>query len=245
MKYRSYCLEYYNDISPPEFNRKIIDEHFGLLTDRSDRYYEIRKTLMANMGYKTKSYKPIDCVIELLRYPRQLKRALASTWGAWQKLHGEIYFDDLLVIHTIKTSSCELFHFIVNNTDQFKVFANVNTKADNKELYRRVENILELIPKPQLLSECEPIYGLWTLQTNNGNGLPSIFRSPKHSLENQADHHKIQEMFSTEFSGFCEPEPNGRICRIGIRQKAPAIDISSSGQNRGSLPRYSRHWPRI
>jgi hypothetical protein len=82
------------------------------------------------------------------------------------------------------------------------------------------------------------MYGLWNLQTNNGNGLQDSFRSQKPSPENQDDRHKIQEMFSTAFSGFCEPEPNGQICQVGIRREVPAIDISSGGTNRGSLPKY-------
>jgi hypothetical protein len=73
-----------------------------------------------------------------------LKRALTHTWAAWDKLHGEIYFDDLLVIQTIKVAACELFHLMVNNINQFNVFADSRTKADNKELCKRVETALDI-----------------------------------------------------------------------------------------------------
>lgn len=146
-KFRSYCLGYYNDILPPGFDMKTINSRFGLPIDNPSRDYKRLQQIMAYIRHKSKSYKPIDCVIELLRYPRQFKRALANTWGAWQKLHGEINYDDLLVIHSIKTTSCELFHFIVNNIDQFKTFADVNTKVDNRQLYKRVETILETFPE--------------------------------------------------------------------------------------------------
>ena len=40
------------------------------------------------------------------------------------------------------------------------------------------EYFLEAIPKPQFIVKYKLIYGIWTLQTNNGTGLPNTFRSP-------------------------------------------------------------------
>ncbi len=148
VKFRSHCLDKHNDIDVPGFDRQKMDERIGLLHDHSDRYYQIRQYAMESMGINTKSYKTIDCIIELLRYPREMKRTLAHTWTAWDKLHGEIYFDDLLVIHTIKATACGLFHLIVNNINQFKMFADSKTKADNKELCQRVEKVLDVEKVP-------------------------------------------------------------------------------------------------
>ncbi|KKK59019.1 hypothetical protein LCGC14_3038600, partial [marine sediment metagenome] len=41
-------------------------------------------------------------------------------------------------------TACELFHLIVNNINQFKMFADSKTKADNKELCQRVETALDI-----------------------------------------------------------------------------------------------------
>ena len=81
VKFRTHCLDKHNDIDAPGFDRQKMDERIGLLHDHSDQYYEIRQRLFAEMGLNTKSYKAIDCIIELLRYPRLLKRALAHTRG--------------------------------------------------------------------------------------------------------------------------------------------------------------------
>lgn len=144
VKFREHCLDKHNDIYVPGFDRQKINERIGLLHDHSDQYHVFRQRLFAEMGLNPESYKAIDCIIELLRYPRRLKRALTHTCAAWDKLHGEIYFDDLLVIQIIKATACELFHLIVNNINQFKMFADSKTKADNKELCQRVETALDV-----------------------------------------------------------------------------------------------------
>jgi len=53
------------------------------------------------------------------------------------------------------------------------------------------EYFLEAIPKPQFIVKYKLIYGIWTLQTNNGTGLPNTFRSP--NLESQAGRRRTPE----------------------------------------------------
>ena len=143
VKLRGYCLDKYNDIYVPGFNRQVIDKQIGVPEDVSYQYYRVRRYAHVSLRGGTKLYEPSDCLVELLRYPRYLKRALAHTYTTWQQLHGEIYFDDLLVINTIRTTACSLFHLIVNNIDRFRIFNGSNQKANNKELYQQVEKALD------------------------------------------------------------------------------------------------------
>jgi len=83
VKFREYCLENYTDIAVPGFDRQKLNERIGLLHDHNDQNYQIRQYAMKSMGFNITSYKAIDCITELLRNPRQFKRALAGTWIAW------------------------------------------------------------------------------------------------------------------------------------------------------------------
>ena len=103
---------------------------------------------------------------------------------------------------------------------------------------------VEVIPKPQLKRDCGPIYGLWTLQTNSGSGLPGICQNPKRSREPQGGRPRICGPCSMASFGFCERGPRGRICPPDIRPRVPAIGVSRNGPNRASSPRSSRPWPK-
>lgn len=48
----------------------------------------------------------------LLKTPRGLKHALRHSYQAWQRLHGEIDFDHLLVVNTIRHAATEVFDFL-------------------------------------------------------------------------------------------------------------------------------------
>jgi hypothetical protein len=172
-KFREYCLGKYADIAAPGFDRQKINKRLGLLNSRNDQSYQIHLYLMKSMGFDTKSYKVINCIVELLRNPRQLKRALAGTWTAWQQLHGEIYFDDLLVIHTIKASASALFHLMANNISRFKIFANRDTKVDNREMYQAVEQVLDSDNAPDKMLYHKLIQFLfpgWQIRLPNDKG---------------------------------------------------------------------------
>lgn len=141
--FRDNCLMKYNDIFPAGFEKDKIDERFGLLKVRSGQINEFRNSILHYFGYDVKSYKPIDCVVELLRNPRTLKRSLSHTWSAWQKLHGEIYFDDLLIVHTIRVKAPKLFELIASQIGNFRLYTGPRTKQKNEKLYEDIEFILK------------------------------------------------------------------------------------------------------
>lgn len=139
-RFRSFCYKKYDDIPIPGFDFKENNQRIGILEEHGRDYYRIRRHLNAEMDRDPDIF---DCLTELLRYPRQLKRALSQTWTVWQKLHGEIYFDDLLVLQTIKVTACSLFHLLTNNIDNFKIFATTKKEADITDLLQKVETALD------------------------------------------------------------------------------------------------------
>lgn len=141
--FREYCLNKYDDISPKGFEKEKIDERIGLQKKPSDQHQELRDSMLQYFGYNIKTYKPIDCIVELLRNPRILKRSLAHTWTAWQKLHGEIYFDDLLVVHTIRVAAPKVFELLATNIRTFRLFVGPKTKHSNKNLCERIALVLK------------------------------------------------------------------------------------------------------
>lgn len=141
-EFREYCLNKYNDIFPRGFEKETIDERFGLSRTTSGQH-QVRDSILQYFGYDVKSYKPIDCVVELLRNPRILKRSLAHTWSAWQNLHGEIYFDDLLVVHTIRVAAPKVFELLATHIRYFRLFIESQTKHSNENLCNRINLALK------------------------------------------------------------------------------------------------------
>ena len=56
--------------------------------------------------------RPIFAVPKLLLTPRLLKHTLRRMRGAWQALHGEIDFDDLLMVNVLRSAAPEAFDFV-------------------------------------------------------------------------------------------------------------------------------------
>jgi hypothetical protein len=189
VKFRENCLNKYSDIAVPSFGKNEMDKRLGLLQDYAGQDYAERMHLLKlYTGIRGGTDDTtIDCVVKFLRYPRWMKRALASVWVAWQQLHGEIYFDDLLVLHVIKNSPCELFHFIVSQRDSFRIYADSNAKNNNKGLYDEVENILnaahvsvpERVPYHKLI---QFLFPGWEIRNeSNAKKMPSYLSSQVHT----------------------------------------------------------------
>ena len=90
--FRSYCLERRPDIInsiPKNYNK----DRMGW--DRSEMIQAIAEI-------SDDLLKPVDAILELTDNPRVLKHALRRTLTAWEKLAGEIDFDDLLIVNVLK-----------------------------------------------------------------------------------------------------------------------------------------------
>ncbi len=65
----------------------------------------------------TKNTQPIYIIAKLLKTPRNLKAVLRRTLKAWDVLHGEIDFDDLLMLNTIRRVAPQANMFMIENVE--------------------------------------------------------------------------------------------------------------------------------
>jgi len=68
--------------------------------------------------------KPVFSIPKLLTGPRLLKQSLRRTWQAWQNLHGEIDFDDLLIVNVLRIAAPEAYDFIHDYIHQLRIAEN-------------------------------------------------------------------------------------------------------------------------
>lgn len=108
-RYRQICPDRYpqdiDTISPDERA-----ERLGTTTGS-----ELTRLLLVEMGQE-----PIEDICRLAKTPRLLKLVLRRTLRAWETLHGEIDFDDLLVANVIRFSAPEAFDFILENIQEIR-----------------------------------------------------------------------------------------------------------------------------
>ena len=78
------------------------------------------------------SSKPLDAIEELTSNPRVLKHALRRTLTVWEKLPGEIDFDDLLIVNVLKVVDERIFSFIDKNISQLCTLVKGNNKEEGK-----------------------------------------------------------------------------------------------------------------
>lgn len=61
-----------------------------------------------------------DALVQLCRYPRQMKQALRACLDTWKPLRGEIDFDDLLAMSLLKQASPDVFELFVSHVDDLR-----------------------------------------------------------------------------------------------------------------------------
>lgn len=83
---------------------------------------------------------PIDYIAMLLNNPRVAKNALRRTYQTWEKLSGEIDFDDLFIANVLRTSAPEIFMFINQNIAAFQYLASGSEHAQ-KESNKNEEDL--------------------------------------------------------------------------------------------------------
>ncbi len=87
-----------------------------------------------------------ESVALLLETPRALKSALRLTWDTWDQLRGEIDFDDVLVVSTLRVARPDVFAFIDKHVDQFRSGFHDPFSSDYKKKRpekKQLEKILE------------------------------------------------------------------------------------------------------
>ena len=77
--------------------------------------------------------KLIDTISKLTDNPRVLKHALRKTLTDWEKLAGEIDFNDLLIVNVLKTVDERIFSFIDKNIGRLCTFVSNNDEKEQDE----------------------------------------------------------------------------------------------------------------
>jgi predicted AAA+ superfamily ATPase len=128
--FRTYCIALCPDITskiPKEFKKDRIG------WDRSEMIHAVA-------GMYDDSSKPIDAIVELTSNPRVLKHALRRTLTGWEKLAGEIDFDDLLIVNVLKVVDERIFSFIDKHIARLCALAADNKKEEQDELRKKLES---------------------------------------------------------------------------------------------------------
>ena len=82
---------------------------------------------------------PADAIVELISNPRVLKHTLRKTLTDWEKLAGEIDFDDLLIVNVLKTVDERIFSFIDRNISRLCAFVHDDRKEHEEELKKKLD----------------------------------------------------------------------------------------------------------
>lgn len=84
--------------------------------------------------------QPNDDICRLTKTPRLLKMVLRRTFYAWESLHGELDFDDLLIANVIRFSAPEAFNFILDNIQEIRALRfNLKYPVDSNERLKAIE----------------------------------------------------------------------------------------------------------
>ena len=99
------------------------DEHTGFKRSKfMEEFAEIDERLE----------KPIDYVAELLNNPRIAKLSLRRSYQGWEKLCGEIDFDDLFMANVIRSAAPEVFMFINENIASFQYLSSIDENSKDR-----------------------------------------------------------------------------------------------------------------
>lgn len=120
---RDKCLSKFTDIeSAPDFEDRLKLKAIGDDT--------LERLMSASYGLT-----PGAAVGVLLDTPRRLKLAMRRLQFAWDAVHGEVYFNDLLVLCVLREGAPDAFNFIVHNMDA----ARQEAKTDLETLPKQVK----------------------------------------------------------------------------------------------------------
>lgn len=89
-------------------------------TDRRGRLGKIDKGSLLDQAFAHLRDDPVDHIAELLTTPRLLKTVLRRVYNAWERLHGEIDFDDLLVANVLRFGAPEGYDFLLQRFTEIR-----------------------------------------------------------------------------------------------------------------------------
>ncbi len=126
---RNHCLNSFpNDIHPAYYSNK--------LATQVDSGSGIRSLYLA----LDKSW--YSALIELLSTPRHLKRTLRRTINTWSRLHGEVDFDELLIVTALRETATPAFSYLTRHYKEIRSLIVKNpSDLDQEDRDQRLQNL--------------------------------------------------------------------------------------------------------
>jgi hypothetical protein len=100
--FRDSCLTIYKEDIDCR-SREEIDKRLGMHKHINDANFR---------ALTVSSDSIIECIVKLLSTPRVVKSALRRTRQTWKQIHGEVDFDELLLVNILRFAAPEAFAFI-------------------------------------------------------------------------------------------------------------------------------------
>ncbi len=129
---RKFCLDsYLDDIHPISYEDSL----------RQDR--EGPDAISSPISlYQTTSWQ--DSLVDLLSTPRYLKRTLRRTINAWERLHGEVDINELLIITALRETATPAFSFLNRHYQEIRSLSpNSSDDHENRLSKNKIQNLKE------------------------------------------------------------------------------------------------------
>lgn len=112
--------------------RRYPDDIDVLSKDKRDKRLGIARNDLSDMLAPRMTVKPIDHICRLAKTPRLLKLILRRTYRIWERLHGEVDFDELLVATTLRFGAPEAFEFLLEHHSEIRGLFDRGSDEDYK-----------------------------------------------------------------------------------------------------------------
>lgn len=138
--FRDYCLTKYPKDQPKD--KKDLDP--VKRNDRDKRFMEASETMLEFItkhkdgNIQSERRSVVHGLAKEIFSTRNLKSVLRRTYQIWERLHGEIDFDELLVMNALRFGEPVMFSFIQINRDLFQRLHYTKEKSEKEEVRKQI-----------------------------------------------------------------------------------------------------------
>ena len=106
---------------------------------------------------------PVAAMVALLETPRSLKHVLQRVDYTWERLHGEVELDDVLVLATLRHSAAPAFTFLTQNIEALR-HEPVDIMPRTKTVKSEWDTIRGALPNPAAVKDLVELLGIRQLR---------------------------------------------------------------------------------
>jgi hypothetical protein len=107
--------------------------------ERAKRLGAVSRDDLVGQLFAGMQKEPIQDICGLANTPRLLKLALRNTFRAWERLHGELDFDDLLVANILRFAAPESFDFLLSHSGEVRALEADSAFNNREERLKAIE----------------------------------------------------------------------------------------------------------